>query len=239
MEYDIPDSDKPKLEPFRIEAKKQEDIYSSDTRQELESIQRRIIDDKTPEPHINLAVRFANLSDYKNAFKEIRRTLNNHPTNKRALYLGGELIVRFKLGVLDFKDDDYITFFKPGIESYSYIKTQAEDKKTPGAEKKPTPEPGSISITNALFKDSVLTFTLNQYQRAEENGKLYGKVEVTLTITAEDGTKRESKRMLTLEETASDISMRLRLPPGANYSISIKARDIHSGNEAAANPQME
>jgi hypothetical protein len=241
FEYQIPESDLPKLERFKKETPISQGSYASDTRAELESVQWQIAEIKEPEPHYNLAIRFANQSYFQQALAELRHILNLHPTDKRALYTGGEMIVRFKLGVLKFRDDDYLKLAYPGLESYSYIGEQTEPAEIPGTETKPVtqPEPGGISISSALFKDSVLTFILKGYQRTMENDKLSGKVKVTLTITGEDGQKRESSRLLTLEEEDAVISMRLRLPTDRRYSITIKVHDIRSGLEATATPQME
>ena len=67
---------------------------------DLERLRQRYADDKNSKPHLQLAVMFIDRGDYKNAFKEIRYVLKHHPTNRFALSLGGELIVRFKLGVV-------------------------------------------------------------------------------------------------------------------------------------------
>jgi len=112
FEYHIPEADLEKLGKFKIKEKSTDTVESNTN---LAYLQQRYADDNNPKPHLQLAVMFIDRADYKNAFKEIRYVLKHYPTNTFALSLGGELIVRFKLGVLDFKDDDYIKFFKSNI----------------------------------------------------------------------------------------------------------------------------
>lgn len=112
FEFYIPEGDLGKLEKFRSEKKLPDtDINKA----QLKYLQESYANDTNPKPHLQLAVKFINNLDSRNAFKEIRYVLKHDPTNKFALSLGGELIVRFKLGVLIFKDDDYIEFFKSNI----------------------------------------------------------------------------------------------------------------------------
>ncbi|NIM14377.1 MAG: phospholipid carrier-dependent glycosyltransferase [Candidatus Aminicenantes bacterium] len=112
FEYYIPESDLWKLEKFSSKEKLADPEIN---RARLEYLQERHANDTNPKPHLQLAVMFIDNGDYRNAFKEIRYVLKHDSTNKFALSLGGELIVRFKLGALIFRDDDYIEFFKSNI----------------------------------------------------------------------------------------------------------------------------
>jgi hypothetical protein len=112
FEYYIPESDLGKLEKFSSKEKLADPGIN---RARLEYLQERYADDTNPKPHLQLAVMFIDNGDYRNAFKEIRFVLKHDPTNKFALSLGGELIVRFKLGALIFRDNEYIEFFKSNI----------------------------------------------------------------------------------------------------------------------------
>lgn len=61
-----------------------------------------------PEFRSLLAQGFAGFGAYDIAFEELRQCLRDHPDHGRALALGGELIVRWKLGVLVFHGRDYL-----------------------------------------------------------------------------------------------------------------------------------
>jgi tetratricopeptide (TPR) repeat protein len=56
-----------------------------------------------------LARSFSALGAHDIAFEEMRSVLREHPTSERALGAGGSLIVRYKLGVLRFEGDQYLT----------------------------------------------------------------------------------------------------------------------------------
>ena len=56
-----------------------------------------------------LAQAFSSLRAHDVAFAEIRGVIADDPTSGRALATGGELIVRYKLGVLPFRADEYLT----------------------------------------------------------------------------------------------------------------------------------
>ncbi len=60
---------------------------------------------------IALAKAFQELRAYDLALEEVRAVLRDHPTSERALATGGKLIVRHKLGVLEFEGDQYLTGF--------------------------------------------------------------------------------------------------------------------------------
>lgn len=59
-----------------------------------------------------LAGAMAGAADYGNAFHLLRLNLREHPAFAPSLSLGGELIVRWKLGVLRFKGDQYLSGFE-------------------------------------------------------------------------------------------------------------------------------
>ena len=61
---------------------------------------------------LTLAETLAAVTLYGPAFDEIRSVLHDHPADAPALRLGGELIVRHKLGVLRYRDDEYLTGFR-------------------------------------------------------------------------------------------------------------------------------
>jgi tetratricopeptide (TPR) repeat protein len=61
-----------------------------------------------PEFRSLLAQGFAGFGAYDIAFEELRHCLREHPDYGPALILGGELIVRWKLGVLAFHDREYL-----------------------------------------------------------------------------------------------------------------------------------
>jgi hypothetical protein len=110
FEFDVPEADKAKLEaaapppPPRPEQAEPE---------KLAAARIKYAADPDPAPHLQLAVLSINGYDYRSALDEIRSVLARDPTNRDALALGGELIVRFKLGGLVFKDgDDYLKFAK-------------------------------------------------------------------------------------------------------------------------------
>jgi len=110
FEYDIPAADLPALEaaagprpaaPEPVEPER------------IEATRRKYAADPDPAPHLQLAVLCINGYDYRGALEEIRSVLARDPSNKQAFALGGELIVRFKLGGLVFKPgEDYLTFAK-------------------------------------------------------------------------------------------------------------------------------
>jgi hypothetical protein len=112
FEYYIPEGDLGKLEKFSSKEKLADPGIN---KARLEYLQERYAGDTAPEPHLKLAVMFIDNGDYRNAFKEIRFVLKHDPTNKFALSWGGELIVRFKLGALIFRDDQYLEFFKSNL----------------------------------------------------------------------------------------------------------------------------
>lgn len=112
FEYYIPESDLGKLEKFSSKEKLADPGIN---KARLEYLQERYAEDTNPRLHLQLAVMFIDNGDYGNAFKEIRFVLKHDPTNKVGLSWGGELIVRFKLGALIFRDDDYIEFFRSNI----------------------------------------------------------------------------------------------------------------------------
>ncbi len=58
-----------------------------------------------------LAKAFEGLHAYDLAMEEVRAVLREDPTSRQALTLGGVLIVRHKLGVLNFEGDQYLTGF--------------------------------------------------------------------------------------------------------------------------------
>ena len=70
----------------------------------------RALDD--PTLRLTLAEAFATVTLYGPAFEEIRTVLRQDPANEAALRLGGELIVRHKLGVLKYRGDEYLTGFR-------------------------------------------------------------------------------------------------------------------------------
>jgi hypothetical protein len=65
-----------------------------------------------PEFRSLLAQGFAGFGAYDVAFEELRECLQEHPDCGRALILGGELIVRWKLGVLVFHGREYLDGFR-------------------------------------------------------------------------------------------------------------------------------
>lgn len=65
-----------------------------------------------PEFRSLLAQGFAGFGAYDIAFEELRECLREHPDYGRALTLGGELIVRWKLGVLVFHGREYLNGFR-------------------------------------------------------------------------------------------------------------------------------
>ncbi len=65
-----------------------------------------------PEFRALLAQGFAGFGAYDVAFAELRQCLREHPGYARALGLGGELIVRWKLGVLVFHGREYLDGFR-------------------------------------------------------------------------------------------------------------------------------
>jgi tetratricopeptide (TPR) repeat protein len=62
-----------------------------------------------------LARLWSGLRAYDLAFATLRDLLERHPTHDAALRLGGELKVRQKLGVLRFRDDEYLTGFRTAL----------------------------------------------------------------------------------------------------------------------------
>jgi hypothetical protein len=72
-----------------------------------------------PGPRLVLAEALAAATLYRPAFDEIRAVLGQSPANEKALRLGGELIVRHKLGVLRYRGDEYLVGFReppPAVE---------------------------------------------------------------------------------------------------------------------------
>jgi tetratricopeptide (TPR) repeat protein len=58
---------------------------------------------------ISLARSFSALGAHDVAFDEMRSILRDNPTSQRALARGGSMLVRYKLGVLRFEGDEYLT----------------------------------------------------------------------------------------------------------------------------------
>ncbi len=108
FEYEVPATDLPALQaaagprpvvPEPVEPKR------------IEATRQRYAADPDPAPHLQIAFLCINSYDYRSAFAEIRGVLARDPSNRQAFALGGELIVRFKLGGLVFMDgDDYLKF---------------------------------------------------------------------------------------------------------------------------------
>lgn len=111
FEYEVPEADLAKLAGFS-KPEKHHYNYPDYLEADVNVLQQQYAADPNSETHLKLALMFIDRRDYSNALKEIRLVLKQDPTNSYALFLGGELIVRFKLGVLMFKDDGYLTFFK-------------------------------------------------------------------------------------------------------------------------------
>jgi hypothetical protein len=65
-----------------------------------------------PAARLVLAEALAAATLYGPAFDEIRTVLDESPADQGALRLGGELIVRHKLGVLRYRGDEYLTGFR-------------------------------------------------------------------------------------------------------------------------------
>ncbi len=65
-----------------------------------------------PRLRLTLAGTLAAVTLYGPAFNEIRSVLDEHPEDEGALRLGGELIVRHKLGILRYRGDEYLTGFR-------------------------------------------------------------------------------------------------------------------------------
>jgi tetratricopeptide (TPR) repeat protein len=78
----------------------------------LFSLRERFSEVDSPEYGLHLAAFFAGLDAYDLAFDELRAVLSRHPGYEPALFYGGELIVRHKLGVLNYRGDEYLTGFR-------------------------------------------------------------------------------------------------------------------------------
>lgn len=110
FEYDIPAADLPALEAA---AGPRPAVPEPVEPERIEAARLKYAADPDPTPHLQLAVLCINGYDYRGALEEIRSILARDPSNKQAFALGGELIVRFKLGGLVFKPgDDYLKFIK-------------------------------------------------------------------------------------------------------------------------------
>ncbi|OQW95749.1 MAG: hypothetical protein BWK77_06920, partial [Verrucomicrobia bacterium A1] len=62
-----------------------------------------------------LAFALIAVTDYRGALEEIRGLLARDPADAVALTLGGELVVRWKLGALPFRGDEYLSGFRPVV----------------------------------------------------------------------------------------------------------------------------
>ncbi len=108
FEYDIPAADLPALQAA---AGPKPQVPEPVEPERLEATRQKYAADPDPSPHLQLAILCINSYDYRAALAEIRSVLSRDPSNKQAFALGGELIVRFKLGGLVFKEgDDYLKF---------------------------------------------------------------------------------------------------------------------------------
>jgi hypothetical protein len=101
FEYDVPDhafsdrsDDGPDREALMTHLFALKDKYS-----QVEDIEFRI----------SLARSFSALGAHDVAFDEIRSILRDHPTSQRALGRGGSMLVRYKLGVLRFEGEQYLS----------------------------------------------------------------------------------------------------------------------------------
>jgi len=108
FEYEVPAGDLPALQaaagprPVMPEPVEPERI---------EATRKKYAADPDPTSHLQIAFLCINSYDYRSALAEIRGVLARDPSNRQAFALGGELIVRLKLGGLVFKDgDDYLKF---------------------------------------------------------------------------------------------------------------------------------
>jgi hypothetical protein len=108
FEYEIPAAD---LGRLQAEAGPKPSVPEPVPPEQLAAARARYASDPDPSPHIQLAIAAINSYDYRSAFAEIRSVLSRDPSNKQAFALGGELVVRFKLGGLIFREgDDYLKF---------------------------------------------------------------------------------------------------------------------------------
>ena len=108
FEYEVPATDLPALQAA---AGPRPAVPEPVEPERIEATRQKYAADPDPAPHLQIAFLCINSYDYRSAFAEIRGVLARDPSNRQAFALGGELIVRFKLGGLVFKDgDDYLKF---------------------------------------------------------------------------------------------------------------------------------
>lgn len=113
FEYDIPSADLPRLQAA---AGPKPAVPEPVEPERLATARQKYAADPDPAPHLQLAIAAINGYDYRIAFEEIRSILARDPANKQAFALGGELIVRFKLGGLVFREgDDYLKFAESNL----------------------------------------------------------------------------------------------------------------------------
>ena len=103
FEYEVPAKKSNRIEPPGLK----------ELRGYLSGLHRDFGSVKAPHFHLALADALAQLADYGNAFELLRALLRRDPTFAPALGLGGELIVKWKLGILHFKGAQYLEGFKP------------------------------------------------------------------------------------------------------------------------------
>jgi len=76
------------------------------------SISERFSDMDNAKFRLLLARWFCALGAYEMAFDELRSILSKHPDYMPAIQIGGDLIVKHKLGMLKYQEDEYLTGFK-------------------------------------------------------------------------------------------------------------------------------
>lgn len=82
----------------------------------LRHVKDRHADIPDQQYHLSLGVAFGAVAAYEDALDEARRLLAQDPANERALGLGGEVMVRWKLGVLNFEGEQYLHGFRDHLQ---------------------------------------------------------------------------------------------------------------------------
>lgn len=79
----------------------------------LRALRQRYREITHPQVHHTFAMAFIATAAYESALDELRLVLKQRPDLRRALGWGGDLMVRWKVGILNFEGDEYLTGFHP------------------------------------------------------------------------------------------------------------------------------